>query len=347
MQVQKNVSLAQYTSLHAGGEAENFLFCKNTEEFLEALLSTDEKPVHVFGFGTNTLISDKGLSGLTIIYQGGTTSLNEGVLVADAGVWWDDLVNFALERNLWGIELTSGIPSSVGGAVVGNIAAYGQQISETLVWIDVFDLNTKQQRRIEAGDIQFEYRASSLQQQDNIILLKAGFKLSDYMTTKLTYASATSVANELGLDPDDLLSRQKIILETRRRGGSLYNPVQPESYTAGSFFKNPLVTEEQAERVAAFDESGKSLQHLMNQNMVHGGDTKRVSAAHVLLAAGFKRGQAWGSVRLHPDHILKIENTGDASAQEIYNVAQHIILQVKEKLGIDLEPEVKFIGDFS
>ena len=86
---------------------------------------------------------------------------------------------------------------------------------------------------------------------------------------------------------------------------------------------------------------------LLRQNIIHGGDKSRVSAAHVLLAAGFARGQTWGNVRLHPDHILKIENIGNASAQEIYDVVQNIISTVQQKLGITLEPEVRFLGDFS
>lgn len=347
MQIQKNVTLAPYTSLHAGGTAETLVLCSTVEEFIAVLNEHTNEEIYILGFGTNSLISDAGLSGVTVIYRGGNISQEDDTVIADAGVWWDDLVNFAIEKQLWGIELTAGIPSSVGGAIVGNIAAYGQQVSDTLTWIDVLDTNTGEQRKINAAEIDFEYRKSSLQQNPSIVILRAAFVLSDKSTTELSYASATSVANERKLDSTVLQDRQKIILEARRRAGSLYNPDNPESYTAGSFFKNPLVSEGQARRVAAFDESGKSLHHLMNQNKVHGGDTKRVSAAHVLLAAGFRRGQTWGNVRLHPDHILKIENTGNASAQEIYDVAQLIIKQVKEDLGIVLVPEVKFIGDFS
>jgi UDP-N-acetylmuramate dehydrogenase len=80
--------------------------------------------------------------------------------------------------------------------------------------------------------------------------------------------------------------------------------------------------------------------------LVHGGAQKRVSAAHVLLAAGFQRGQTWGPVRLHPDHILKLENTGGATAQQIYNVAMEIVNTVKNKLAVDLVPEVRFLGSF-
>jgi UDP-N-acetylmuramate dehydrogenase len=117
-------------------------------------------------------------------------------------------------------------------------------------------------------------------------------------------------------------------------------------HTAGSFFRNPMVDTETAEKLMAHDETGKSAELLKQMNQVHGGDQKRVSASHVLLAAGFERGQAWGPVRLHPDHILKIENTGGATAQQIHDVAQEIVRTVKEKLNVDIQPEVRFLGVF-
>ena len=107
-----------------------------------------------------------------------------------------------------------------------------------------------------------------------------------------------------------------------------------------------MVTTEQAKELAAFDESGKTLERIINQSKVHGGSAQRASAAHVLLAAGFKRGQTWGSVRLHDKHVLKIETLPGANAQDVYDVAHLVIQTVKEKLGITLEPEVKFLGEF-
>jgi UDP-N-acetylmuramate dehydrogenase len=107
-----------------------------------------------------------------------------------------------------------------------------------------------------------------------------------------------------------------------------------------------MVDSETAERLMAYDETGKSAELLKQMNQVHGGDQKRVSAAHVLLAAGFERGQSWGPVRLHPDHILKVENTGGATAQNIYDVAGEIVRTVKDKLAIELTPEVRFLGEF-
>ena len=135
-------------------------------------------------------------------------------------------------------------------------------------------------------------------------------------------------------------------METRQRNGSILTDIAKGPWTAGSFFKNPLVDESQVDSIISHDETGISREKLLRQNAIHGGDKTRVSAAHVLLAAGFQRGQSWGPVRLHPDHILKIENTGEGTATQIYEVVQTIINTVKDRLGIVLEPEVRIIGEF-
>lgn len=108
-----------------------------------------------------------------------------------------------------------------------------------------------------------------------------------------------------------------------------------------------MVTSEQAVMLASFDETGKTLERINEQNRIHGGNTHRASAAHVLLAAGFSRGQTWDNVRLHPDHVLKIETLPGATAQEVYDVATEILATVQSKLGIELVPEVRYLGDFS
>lgn len=134
-------------------------------------------------------------------------------------------------------------------------------------------------------------------------------------------------------------------MEARKRAGSLWDG-KSHAKTAGSFFRNPVVSEDLAELIMNAEEHGVSASDIKKQNEVHGGTTTRVSAAHVMLAAGFERGQTWGPVRLHPEHILKIENTGGASSQQIYDVAQEIITTTQEKLGVTLQPEVRFLGKF-
>lgn len=346
MNVQKNQILAPYTSLGVGGLAEELVIINSHEGMVDALKTAERRP-WLLGFGCNVLISDNGLPGRTLIWRNGEVTISQTEAIADAGVWWDDVVKAAIDANLWGLELTSEIPSSVGGAVFGNIAAYGQQISDTLSWVEVFDFSTKEIIRLDKSDIEFSYRHSSLQDQPDKIILRASFKLSNKPLHELKYDSALAIGEKWNLKPDTLENCREIIIETRRQAGSLYHPDDEKAeHTAGSFFKNPIVSTEQAKELARFDESGKTLERIENQSRVHGGDSHRASAAHVLLAAGFKRGQTWDKVRLHPQHVLRIETLPGATASEVYGVVQEILAAVQSKLNIKLEPEVKFLGQF-
>ncbi len=343
-----NLSLANYTSFRCGGAAETAVFFDTINSNSKTITALS-KPLHVLGFGSNSLVSDAGLPGTTLILRTGSIERHENVLVADAGVWWDDLVTYAIDRSLWGLEFTSAIPGSVGAAVVGNIAAYGMAVSDTLAWVDVFDTTSGSTERLAADALDLEYRMSRrLQHHRELIVMRAAFALSDRPTKDLEYESAATIAREKSYDLSTLQGRRQTIIDARARAGSLWDYRDDcAARTAGSFFRNPLVDAETAERIMDFDETGKSHELLRTMNQLHGGSSRRVSAALVLLAAGFSRGQTWGDVRLHPSNLLKIENIGHASAQEIYTVAQEIILTVKKRLDIDIEPEVRFLGSFA
>jgi UDP-N-acetylmuramate dehydrogenase len=348
-----NAPLAPLTSLAAGGIAERLYTCTTDEQIESALSSNaDGGPIWTLGYGANALISDKGLPGITILVRttGITRQPDSTIIVAEAGEWWDNVVKRAIRESLWGLELTSGIPGSTGAAVVGNIAAYGQAVADTLLWVEVLDTTTGQVRQIPAASLGLGYRFSSFQTDtfQGYIILRAAFQLNAGPTTDLTYQTALDIAAKHKHDIATLKGRRQTVLKTRESAGSLWDYRHPDKYlhTAGSFFRNPLVDAETADRLMSFDETGRSAELLRKMNQVHGGAEKRVSAAHVLLAAGFSRGQTWGPVRLHPDHILKIENTGGATAQNIYDVAMEIVDTVREKLGIELQPEVRFLGEF-
>lgn len=347
MQTSSNLSLAPYTSFGCGGAAERAVFIDSLDQF-DAALSLVERIDWVMGFGSNSVVSDAGLPGTTLIFRGGKIEIQDNTVIADAGVWWDDVVLFAQEHGLWGIECMGAIPGGVGAAVVGNIAAYGQAVADTLQWIEVFDLDTHAHMTLQAEDLGLEYRRSTvLQSNRSLVVLRAAFALHQKPSKEITYESALVIARENGFDLDTLEGRRATILGAREKAGSLWDyRDEHASKTAGSFFRNPLVDTVTAERIMSYDETGKSLELLKKMNTVHGGDVSRVSAAHVLLAAGFHRGQAWGDVRLHPQHVLKLENAGRATAQNIYDVSSEIVATVKEKLGVELEPEVRFLGQF-
>lgn len=348
--MQPNIPLAQFTSLAVGGPAERLYTCQTVDDLQHVLTEASGQQLYVLGYGANVLVSDAGLPGTTVLVRTGNVTREGDTLVADAGTWWDHLVQFAITENLWGLEFMSAIPGGVGAAIVGNIAAYGQAVADTLAWIEVFDRSDSQVHRMQPDELGLSYRYSAFQTEayKNYVILRAGFTLSPQSTKDLEYQTALDVARTSGYDLHTLNGRRQTILDTRTAAGSLWDYRSPDTqmHTAGSFFRNPMVGDDAAEKLMAYEEHGQTAETIRKMNQIHGGASKRVSASHVLLAAGYQRGQAWGPVRLHPDHILKLENTGGATAQQIYNVAQEIVRTVKEKLNIDLVPEVRFIGEF-
>lgn len=350
MKTLKNAHLADYTSLRVGGPAENLIILEPADSLQEVLRNVNTPYLWILGGGTNSLVSDHGLPGTTILNTKGSLKLmSETTIQASSGLDWDELIQFAITHNLYGMELMSGIPGTVGGAIVGNIAAYGQKLADTLTQINTYDPLTKRTKFLTRNELGFGYRTSNLQSEQNkhLVILDALFELSKNPTMQLEYESALKVATEIKVAPHSLNNRRTIIMETRKRAGSLLNKSNSEHATAGSFFRNPLINQNQVENILSYEETGISKEKLLRQNTLHSGESARVSAAHVLLAAGFKRGQSWGQVRLHPDHILKIENMGGASAQDIHDVVGLIVATVQSKLDIKLVPEVRLIGEFS
>lgn len=348
MHTELSYPLAPLTSFKTGGSAESAIVLDDVSQFDAALDRAGGGPFWFLGFGSNSLISDHGLPGTTFVMREGVIRQEGELIMADAGVWWDELVQYAIAHQLWGLECMSAIPGGVGAAVVGNIAAYGQAVADTLAWVELCDSKSGTCRKAAASELGLQYRKSELLQTTrSLIVLRAAFKLSASPTNDIEYESALTLARENNFDLTTLSGRRETIIKAREAAGSLWDFRDDHAArTAGSFFRNPLVDTATAERIMSYDETGKSLELLRKMNQVHGGASSRVSAAHVMLAAGFKRGQTWGSVRLHPQHVLKIENTGNATAQEIYDVAAEIITTVKTTLGIDLEPEIRCLGDF-
>lgn len=350
MQVAHNLPLSQFTSLKIGGSADRVVTLESEDRLKDVVQEFRRNgPVWVMGYGTNCLVSDKGLPGTVILNRSGRLDKLAGKrFKADSGVSWDQFVSAVIDEGLWGIEFASGIPGGVGAAITGNVAAYGHKVADVFVDATILDPRDGSLKTWRDSELGFDYRSSALQlpENRNLIVIDATFELSNKPTGELEYQTALKTAEQLGLESDSLQNRRKIIMETRLRAGSLLSDSQGGPWTAGSFFKNPVVNEDQIQTVVEHDEAGINPEQLVRQSQIHTGSGARVSAAHVLLAAGFSRGQSWGNVRLHPDHILKIENTGKGTAREIYDVVQQILATVKEKLNIDLEPEVRFLGEF-
>lgn len=350
MHIEQNILLAPYTSFGVGGPAEHFALIQSSEALVEALkCTTAETELHIIGYGSNSLISDRGLSGLTLCIRGGNIQKEGTTIIADAGAWWDDVVQLAIAHNLWGIECLSAVPGSVGAGLYINIAAYGQSIGEHVAWIEVWNRDLSEIQRLSASDLSWGYKKSIFQESQyaNLVIIRACFQLNTSSEDSLSYQKALDVAKEMAFDINTLSGRRKAIMETRKRAGSLWHPDDDSNHTVGSFFRNPVVSKEQAERVMSFDESGKTAEEIRRMNKVHGGDEQRVSAAHVMLAAGFHRGQTWEKVKLNEKNLLKIEALPGAKAEDIYRVAMIIEKKCLEITGIKLTPEARILGSFN
>ena len=336
--------LAELTAFGVGGRVAQFARAGDSDSLVACLAARPPAPVRILGQGTNLLIADGQLPGTVIAARSPHCSMIGSVIWADAGLGWDRLVAMVVTRGWWGLELLSGIPGTVGAAAAININAYGQSLSDCLIGVEIYDPDAAQRRLLPIRSGDWGYKQSPVQGQ---FITRVGWRLSRQPTTKLVYPAARDYARSQGLNPNQLEDRRRVIIAVRRQAGALYSPAgDGQARTCGSYFKNPAVGRRQLKPLLEADEAGRSRAALKRMNRVHGGHKTRVSAALVLLAAGFSRGQTFGRVRLHPDHVLKLENYQQASAQEIYQVGGHIQATVKSKLGISLEPEISFWGQF-
>ncbi len=347
MKIQEETSLASLTSLGVGGNAEKLIIVESAEELIKSLRENNQYTL--LGYGCNSLISDSGITGVTISPRGGNITFEDNVVVADSGVWWDDLVMESIDNGLWGLELTSEVPGSVGAATYINITAYGQALSDSVIWVEAWDKVLNKVIKLAGDQLNWCYKSSFFQAEgERYVVIRTAFQLSYTPTHELTYQKALDVAQEMNLDISLLSDRRRIIVEARIRAGSIWRKDDENAErTAGSFFRNPIVGPELAEKIISFDESGKTAEQIKNMNKVHGGSEVRVSAAHVMLASGFTRGKTWNKVKLNDKNVLKIETLPGATAQEVYDVMKEIQKTCQEKVGVNLEPEVQIIGDFS
>lgn len=346
MQV-KNFPLGPLTSFGVGGPAELFVHLKSEEQVSQLLTSNLPKPWWILGSGTNCLISDRGLAGTVLRLETNQIKIAEDLIVAQGGAIWDDLVLKTIEAKLWGFELMSGIPGTVGAATWINISAYGQALSDRLVWVDFYDQQSQRLERYQYSPKDWDYKKSPFQGK-KVVILRVALRGLNQPDQNLVYQTALDYGNKHKLNPNNLEQRRQIIMGVRQEAGSLLNETPSgRAKTCGSFFKNPLVSKDQAKAVAQYDETGLTTNQILATSRLHGRDSGRASAAHILLAAGFCRGQKFDRVRLHPDHVLKLENYRQASAQEIYDTARLIQAEVNKKLGIKLKAEVSILGNFN
>jgi len=336
----ENISLAPLTTMRTGGCARFFVRIENIDNLREVILWAQERniPIFVLGGGSNTLISDDGFSGLVIkieikgiIYN----HINESIVrvISGAGEVWDNLVTDVVNNKLWGIENLSYIPGSVGGGVVQNIGAYGMEISHVVYSVDVFVPETMCIKTFSRDECLFEYRNSLFKNNKKFIIVNVSFDLTLNGISCLTYRDVKEYFLESGMGVCTLMDiRDAIILIRREKFPGPKSGIG----TAGSFFKNPIIT------IGKFEELKKKFPDikgiLQNNNMV------KLAAAWLLDHVGNWRGFRDGDVGVYKNQALVLVNYGTAQTSEILSLANKIKSDIKEKINVELEEEVVIVN---
>jgi len=338
--IQDNILLKNFTTFKIGGPARYFVVAKTVEDVAEAVRFAHEKklPMFVLGGGSNILVRDEGFSGVVIkIELEGIEEVDKenGVVevVAGAGVNWDTLVEYAVSRGLYGIENLSLIPGTVGAAPVQNIGAYGAEIIDTLSWVEVLDTETCEVKRMTSAECQFDYRKSIFKKPEGkkYSITRAALLLSKNGTLNTSYKDVADYITKHAVTNVALEKMRDIIIAIRRAK----LPDLGEYGTAGSFFKNPIISE------AYYNDLVKTVPDIPRYP-AHEGRAK-ISAAWMLdNLCGF-RGFREGNIGVYKNQALVIVNFGHASQKEISALAEKMISCVKQKTGITLECEVEMI----
>ena len=347
MLIRENVPLAPLTTLGVGGPARFYAEAGSAEDVCRAVHHAGERalPLFVLGGGSNLVISDSGWPGLVLrIRIAGIDEHEENgklVFQAGAGEPWDSLVARAVVRDCSGVECLSGIPGSVGGTPVQNVGAYGQEVSETIASVQALDLRDGQLRELCNPACGFAYRASifNTSERGRYIILRVTYALIPGGAPRLEYADLKKYFAGRTAAPS-LAEVREAVRQIRAGKAMLIVPGDEDCRSAGSFFKNPVLTSDQHEqlrqRAAKLGLQVPSYPALSAQH--------KVSAAWLVERSGFAKGYTRGAVGISRKHALAIVNRGGATAADVIALKNEIQQRVAETFGVQLSPEPVFIG---
>lgn len=340
--IEENVPLAPLTTLKIGGRSRFFVRAENENQVIDALNFAEENdfPVFVLGGGSNVLIADNGFDGLVLQIALKGIEVKDNLVTAQAGEDWDEFVAFCVKRKLAGIECLSGIPGLVGGTPIQNVGAYGQEVSETIKLVRVYDRKTKQILELNPEDCKFSYRASifNTTEKNRFVVLAVTYFLTENGKPKIVYKDLLEYFD--GKRPS-LKQTREAVCEIRAKKAMLVRQGGLDSQSAGSFFKNPVVSAEHFLKIVEIAEAA-GIEKVPNFRV--NDDAVKIPAAWLIENSGFHKGFQKGRAGLSTKHTLALTNRGGATAEEILDLKKDIQLKVREKFSIELVAEPVFIG---
>ena len=332
--------LSKYTSLRVGGPATKIVQVSTEAQIIAAIEEAGDTPILIMGGGTNVLIADKGFEGTVIrisnnSVQAEVDACSGATLTIGAGEDWDVFVQTTINSGFAGLETLSGIPGTVGAAPIQNIGAYGHEVSEFITRVRTYDRELKEIYTFTNSQCEFTYRNSYFKAHPGrYVVLDVQFQLRiGEFSAPITYLE---LSKKLGIEPGDkapVVATRTAVLELRASKGMLLSPDDHDSWSAGSFFTNPIISQQAADGLP--DAAPK---WPLNDGRV------KISAAWLIENAGMHKGDEVGGARISTKHVLALTNSGDATAADIAELAKRARNQVKEIFGITLEAEVNLIG---
>ncbi|QLQ38117.1 UDP-N-acetylmuramate dehydrogenase [Micromonospora robiginosa] len=337
-------TLARYTTLRLGGPAGRLEIAEDAAAIVRTVREAEarEQAVLVLAGGSNVVIGDQGFPGTVVLVRSrgfevvDSDDLTVTVRVA-AGEPWDDLVAATVERGWAGLECLSGIPGSAGATPIQNVGAYGQEVAETIVAVEAYDRTHGEVVRIPAADCGFAYRGSIFKYSDRWVVLSVDFRLTrSPLSGPVRYAE---LARALGVEVGDrvpLADARATVRRLRAGKGMVLDAADPDTWSVGSFFTNPVLDREAyellRERAADLGEP---------PHWPGAGDVVKVSAAWLIDKAGFGKGYAGPEgVAISTKHTLALTNrSGTASTAALVALAREIRDGVHARFGVPLHPE--------
>jgi UDP-N-acetylmuramate dehydrogenase len=346
MLIRENIMLAPLTTIGVGGPARFFVEGSTVEEVREAIgyAKSRNLPLFILGGGSNLVVSDAGWPGLVLKMSllGINHRHGHGTAYFDVGAGedWDSFVAATIQHHCAGIECLSGIPGSVGGTPVQNVGAYGQEVAETIDSVVALDVESGEEQEFEKSDCRFGYRSSifNTSARGRYVILRVTYALVHDGKPRLAY---TDLQKQFANRKEPTLAEvREAVRQIRASKGMLLTPGDPDARSAGSFFKNPVLTENEVESLTR----KASERGLQIPNYPALAARRKVSAAWLVEQSGFSKGFGNGHVGISRKHALAIVNRGGATSAEVVQLKNEIQARVQQQGEIKLEPEPVLLG---
>ncbi|MGC9670139.1 UDP-N-acetylmuramate dehydrogenase [Planosporangium sp. 12N6] len=342
------VMLDSHTTLRLGGPAAELVEASSADEIVAALRKVDPSEptsddaaisAFVLAGGSNVVVADEGYPGTVVLLRNRGFSVrrdgDRATVRVEAGQEWDELVAFTVAEGLAGLECLSGIPGSAGATPVQNVGAYGQEVTETIAAVRVYDRRTGETRTMSPRECGFGYRTSVFKHNPRYVVLSVDFSLA--VSTRSMPVRYAELARSLGVapgEPAELGRVREVVLALRAGKGMVLDPADPDTNSAGSFFTNPVLPA--AEYAALCARAGAEPPAWSEAD-----GSVKVSAAWLIQHAGFSRGYGHdgSGVGISTKHTLALTNRGTGTTAALLELAREIRDGVRDRFGVVLRPE--------